>query len=720
MPTPPPGHPAPPDAPDDGGGADDGIVRALPDTLASKIAAGEVVQRPANALKELVENALDAGASRVDVTLKRAGSELIQVADDGGGMGPRDAVASFGRHATSKLRHFEDLERLQTLGFRGEALASIASVAQVELKTKRRQDPTAWCVRVDGGEVVSEAPCAAPDGTCVSVRNLFYNVPARRAFLKTPATEFKHLVETFQALALSHPAVAFSLTHDDTEVWRLAPGVPQTGGAGSGGGEGGGAQADREAALVRRLSDLAGGVDASELTAVEETTSYLSVRGVVAGPDRARRSRGDQYLFVNGRYVKSRSLDHAVAQAFGALLPERRHPLFALFLTVDPRHVDVNVHPTKTEVKFDDDRGVYSFVQAVVKRALAEDGLGLTFDPNARAVGAPTVGAPTPPAPSGDGFRSQADESHAGGPQSNQPPSDEWAAPPVFTVPSAATPPRSAPPPGGPRFDEAQPAVRRPDGPRLDGSRPEAPAPLPAGGGAGWTDHPAPGGRPPAGLPLSGAPFAGGAAGGGPIPARGGGADIDLDADADRTLWQLHGRYLLSPVRSGLLVVDQRAAHERILYERAVSAMEGGMAPTQQLLFPFTVDLTPADAELLGEITGDLRALGFDLDAPAGGPVLVRGVPADVRLGDEREVLDDLLAQVRRNSRLLHLPARENLARSMAARSAIRPGQALGPVEARSLVDQLFACGDPFTDPAGRPTMIRLSSDEIDRRFRPS
>ena len=696
MPTPPPGLPAPPDA--DGpladgppaGGADDGIVRALPDTLASKIAAGEVVQRPANALKELVENALDAGASRVEVTLKRAGSELIQVSDDGGGMGPRDAVACFGRHATSKLRHFEDLERLQTLGFRGEALASIASVAQVELRTRRRQDATAWCVRVDGGEVVSEAPCAAPEGTCVSVRNLFYNVPARRAFLKTPATEFKHLVETFQALALSHPAVGFTLTHDDTEVWRLAPATDD----------------GAEVALVRRLSDLAGGVEADELTPVEETTSYLSVRGVVAGPGRARRSRGDQYLFVNGRYVRSRSLDHAVANAFGALLPERRHPLFALFLTVDPRHVDVNVHPTKTEVKFDDDRGVYSFVQAVVKRALAEGGLGLTFDPSARAVG-PT--APPPGPPSTVGLPAAAPPR----PEGERTPSGDGAPPaaaPVFSgaVPSAATPPRPD------------------DGP--------PPPPRPFGGGAdldgptfGATPFALPGhaNRGPGALPGRAAPSAPRPGRGGVVPARGpvaarGGEDLDLDADADRTLWQLHGRYLLSPVRSGLLVVDQRAAHERILYERALVAMEGGMAPTQQLLFPFTVSLAPADGALLDEILPDLRALGFSLDAPDGGPVLVRGVPADVQLGDERDVLDDLLAQVRRNHRTLHLPARENLARSMAARSAIRPGQTLGPVEARSLVDQLFACDDPFTDPAGRPTMIRWSSDEIDRRFRPS
>ena len=704
-PPPPPSRPAPPDGggtdgpptggPPPGGGADDGIVRALPDTLASKIAAGEVVQRPANALKELVENALDAGASRVEVTLKRAGSELIQVSDDGGGMGPRDAVACFGRHATSKLRRFEDLERLMTLGFRGEALASIASVAQVELRTRRRQDATAWCVRVDGGEVVSESPCAAPEGTCVSVRNLFYNVPARRAFLKTPATEFKHLVETFQALALSHPAVGFTLTHDDTEVWRLAPATGSDARAAPGSGPG--------PALVRRLSDLTGGVDASELTAVEETTSYLSVRGVVAGPDRARRSRGDQYLFVNGRYVRSRSLDHAVASAFGALLPERRHPLFALFLTVDPRHVDVNVHPTKTEVKFDDDRGVYSFLKAVVKRSLAQDGVGLTFRPDApRVASAAPVLEESPDLPLGDG---------AGlGPPAFAPPIGPAGgpfAPPAGPPPTVrleagsgagAMPPRAA-----------DPAARLPAGPPTVGSSVPSALAASAATASLAADRPA-------------APRPSGSVPSGPIPSGLGQAPDsadDLDAGPDRTLWQLHGRWLLSPVRSGLLVVDQRAAHERILYERALASMEGGMAPSQQLLFPFTLDPGPADRALLAEILPDLRALGFDMEAPDKKPVLVRGVPAEVTLGNERDVLDELLAQYRQNRDALHLGARENLARSMAARSAIRPGHPLGPVEARSLVDQLFACDDPFSDPSGRPTMTRLSSDEVERRFRP-
>ena len=667
--------------------ATDGLVRALPDTLASKIAAGEVVQRPANALKELVENALDAGAARVDVVLKRAGSELIQVTDDGCGMGPADAVACFGRHATSKLRQFEDLESLRTLGFRGEALASIASVARVELKTRRRDDEAATCVRVDGGDLEDVAPCAAPEGTTIAVKNLFYNVPARRAFLKSPATEFKHLVEAFQALALSHPHVAFSLVHDDNEVWRLPAG-------------------EGEAALEARLDQLAGGGLDGALVGVEETTSYLSVRGLVAPPERARRSRGEQYLFVNGRFVKSRQLDHAVAGAFGALLPDKQHPLYALFLDVDPRHVDVNVHPTKTEVKFDDDRGVYSFVKAVVKRSLAEGGLGLAFDAEApRVAGSALASVPLPDAPAGAPTEAGASRPDPSSPDLPAPDARGAAAP--RPVPNGDG---SAFPPAGPPL--AAPTIRLEAGSGPEAMPPPGAVPPPA---APVTPHLPDVPAPP---PVDPGPPAG------PIPSQIGPVpdaadDLELEDDPDRTFWQLHGRYLLSPVRSGLLLVDQRAAHERILYERALATMASGMALSQQILFPFTVELGAADRALLDEILPELGALGFDLEAPAGKPVLVRGVPADVTLGDERGVLEDLLRQFRRNDQRLRLGARDNLARSMAARGAIRPGHVLAPPEARRLVDELFACAEPFTDPAGRPTMTRVTSDEIERRFRP-
>lgn len=613
------------------------VIFVMPETLANKIAAGEVVQRPASAAKELIENALDAGAGQITLILKQAGSELIQVIDDGCGMSREDALDCFRRHATSKIRDIDDLERIETLGFRGEALASISAVAQVELRTKRRQDEAGFLVRIEGGATVATEPCATPDGTSIAVRNLFYNVPARRNFLKTPATEFKHLVETFQALALSHPTVAFSLEHDGNEVYRLPA-----------------AQGDD--ALVARILDLMGADLEHQLVPVAETTSYLSVSGLVGQPATARSSRSDQYLFVNGRYVRSRSLAHAVAQAYGGLLPDGKHPRFVLFLKVDPRHVDVNVHPTKTEVKFDDDRGVYSFLKAVIKKGLGEAGLALTLDLPRVSTRLDLPDAPiSDTLASGDGMELQPF--------------------PTFSSTSSST-----------RF-------------------PEVPASRPIASGAN------------PGMPLPPPPIPEG-----PIPSR-----LEADeaedfsdlheAGPERTLWQLHGRYLLSPVRSGLLVVDQQGAHERILYERALAAMEGGMAPSQQLLFPFTVDLRAADRELLEELMPELRAMGFEADVEPNGAVLIRGVPADVQLGDERDVLEDLLSQYRRNADLLRLEARDNLARSLARRSAIRPGQALTPAEARTLIDQLFACDAPFVDPAGRPTLFRLSTDEIDRRF---
>ena len=639
--TPPDPHAAPP--------ASDGLVRVMPEVLASKIAAGEVVQRPASVAKELIENALDAGASAVSLVLRKAGSELVQVVDDGCGMGPQDALACFGRHATSKLRRIEDLERLATLGFRGEALASIAAVAQVELKTRRVSDDVGMAVRVEGGHVVEQRPCAAPPGTSLAVRNLFFNVPARRNFLKTPATEFKHLVETFQTQALSNPAVAFTLVHDDQEVYRL-PAPPEG--------------ASFEEALAGRIADLLGAQDRDGLVPVAETTSYLSVRGYVGRPETAKRSRGDQFTFVNGRVVKSRALDHAVAAAYGALLPEGRHPFFALFLQVDARHVDVNVHPTKTEVKFDDERGVYGFIRAVVKKGLAEADLALAFEP------APGEALPR------------------------------------------ATLPGTAAPPALPPLPDVAPAVPGPL-PQARPAQPQAERGAPGGGtlGDGALDHAALRAEPPpAGPPLSG-----------PIPSR---LLPDPDGEVpegvpsgERTIWQLHNRYLLTPIATGLLLLDQQAAHERILYERALTAMEGGMAATQQLLFPHTLDVPPADAALLDELMEDLRALGFDLEPVSGRSVLVRGVPSDVRLGTERAILEDLLRQYRANREGFQLEGRENLARSLARRSAIKPGHALKPGEARALIDQLFACTMPYADPGGRPTMVRVTMEELERRF---
>ncbi len=599
--------------------ASDSLIRIMPESLANKIAAGEVVQRPASVVKELVENALDAGARHITVILKDAGKTLVQVVDDGCGMSPADARLCFQRHATSKIRTIEDLERIRTLGFRGEALASIAAVARVELKTKRAQDAAGYRVQIEGGHLIAAEPCATANGTSVAVRNLFYNVPARRNFLKTPATEFKHIVETFQVLALSHPEVGFTLIHDDVEIYRLVPETDPS-------------PAER---LRRRIGTLFGPEYALQTIPVEEATSYLSVRGFLGRPELHRKSRGEQFFFVNRRYVRHRYLEHAVTSSYEHLIPEGTHPFFVLFLELDPKHVDVNVHPTKAEVKFDDERGIYGVLRAIVRRALGMADLVPQLE-SAAAVTAPSGVAQAAPAPRID---------VAGPTPLHMPPGEVSRR--LYAVESEEVTSASQ--------QTVLPSSVRPES---DEETPE---------------H-------------------------------------------DTLIWQVHDRYILTQIRSGLLLIDQNAAHERILYERALRNLESGFGLSQQLLFPQTLEFAPADFVLIEELLPELRALGFDLELFSGRTVVVRGVPDDIRPGDERTMLEDLLAQYKANLPL-RLPSRENLARSMARRNAIRPGTRLTEKQMRTLIDQLFLCETPYVAPTGRPTMIRLTLEELERRF---
>lgn len=592
------------------------LIRVMPETLANKIAAGEVVQRPASALKEVLENAIDAGAGDVEVILKSSGSELIQVVDDGCGMGREDARACFRRHATSKITSIDDLERIRTLGFRGEALASIASVAQVELRTKRTADDVGYCVRVEGGEIITSEPCATKDGTSIAVKNLFYNVPARRNFMKTPATELRHLVETFQSIALSNPSIAFRLVHDGMDMYRLPAEQEE----------------DFGDALEGRLHALFGAEYEDRLVRVGEQTSYLSVEGFVGEPELHKRGRGEQFLFVNGRHVRNRSLEHAVFTSFEDLIPEGSYPFFAIFLSLDPSRVDVNVHPSKAEVKFDDERGIYNFLKSIVRKGLGSAMLTPQISADTDRWSFPAEGAPFTPSRHGEGagttsgpFPGQGEPTGPMGPRSEQ----------LYRTPEAS---------------------RRPDG------------------------------------------------------------DEKVGGD-DTLLWQLHERYILTQIRSGLMILDQNAAHERILYERALHHIDDGVGMSQQLLFPQTVEFAPGDFELLKELLADLRALGFDVETFGGRSVVVRGVPSDIRSGDERSILDDILSQYKLNRERLKVPSKENLAKSLARRSAIRPGTRLAAREMRSLIDQLFACEMPYACPNGRPTMIKIPIEELDKRF---
>jgi len=621
-------------------------IRIMPIALANKIAAGEVVQRPASAVKELMENALDAGATRIDVVLQDAGSTLIQISDDGSGMTENDARMAVKRHATSKIRTVEDLESIATLGFRGEALASIASVSHFEMRTGTDAETPAILLKFEGGEEVDARPAPPLKGTTISVRNLYFNVPARRNFLKRPQTELKHILDAVQVLAMAHPEVAFSLEHDGN---MLLTAQAESG--------------DPMDATAARLAALLPIGEADSLIRVAESTSYLAVQGFLGHPDSARRSRGLQFLFVNGRWVKHRYLEHAVHAAYEYLLPEGSYPFFALFLDIDPRHVDVNVHPTKSEVKFDDERGVYGMLRAVVGRALGTT-LGSPDFSRAKPLGGLSLDL---------GGHSAQDEHPGrgvpgGGPRGGHPALDA-----LFGGLGGA-PSRSS---DSDRVADASRSLYQ--GVREDGAQrtqtvqagSAAPTSTSAGGGLG----------------------------------------------EEGLLWQLHDTYILTQILSGLVIIDQQMAHERILYEQAKACLKDGFGLSQQLLFPRTIEFSASEFALLEDLLPDLAKLGFDIEPFGGNSVIVRGVPADISTGDERSVLDEIVDQYRAFERVEGLEGRENLARSMARRGAVRAGIALSPREMRSLIDQLFQCDSPYVSPDGRPTMIRMSGNELRERF---
>jgi len=624
----------------------DGIIHVMPDRLANQIAAGEVVQRPASVEKELVENAIDAGASEIEILLKDAGSTLVQVIDDGCGMSADDAAQCFERHATSKVQSVDDLQRIRTLGFRGEALASIAAVAQVELKTKRVEDEAGTLVRVEGGEVVDQRPCAVPPGTSVAVRNLFFNVPARRNFLKTPATELKHLTTTAQFLALAHPGIAFRVEHDGHEHYDLAAATAE----------------DEHAALQTRILGLFGEERADELVAVEDASSDLTVRGFVGAPSFHRKTRGEQFLFVNDRYVRDRYLSHAVKKAYGDLLPDGAFPFFALFLSMDPRRVDVNVHPQKSEVKFDDQSGIYGFLRSAVRRALGRVHATPQVDDESSSASSASSDDPSRTRPKPTSFQPRRSDDAGSSSSSGGSRSSGRLAGRSRSSPDG----RSGASPG-----EQSDALYRP---------PEEPDSTPD---AASQDEDEP----------------------------------DAEGRTQRPVWGLHDTYVVTPTDTGMMLVDQRAAHIRVLYERNQARLREEQGPSQQLLFPHTVDLSASDADLLDDLLPDLQALGFEIGRLSGRTVAVRGVPTDVQDGDEGAVLEALLEQYKSAQDAVQDDRRDRLARTMAQQSAVRRGQPLSEAERRSLLRDLFECEMPYADPTGTPTLAKWSLEEIAERF---
>jgi DNA mismatch repair protein MutL len=674
------------------------IIRLLPEYLANQIAAGEVVQRPASAVKELLENAVDAGATQVQLIVKEAGKQLVQVVDNGSGMSPTDARMSLERHATSKISSTEDLFRIRTLGFRGEALASIAAVAQVEVRTKQRGQDTGSLLLVEGSQITSQQPAACPDGTSISVKNLFFNVPARRNFLKSNAVEMRHILDEFQHVALANPQIAFSLYQNDLEVFNLAAGK-----------------------LSQRVVALLGNNYKGQLANCEEVTPFITVKGFVGKPESAKKSRGDQFFFVNNRFIRSAYLNHAVLAAYEGLLPRDTHPFYVLFLELDPKAIDINVHPTKTEIKFEDEKTVYAVVRAAVKQSLGLHNIApsLDFDgdvnfapirplrggktkdealpeiaPLARATGSRADFRPDALAAAAAASASRPSSPHSG--FSNfQPdtrrdgfergPSDEARRELEAFYRELGQPVRS-------EEIENEAVVLAPD------EAVPAPAALPTWLGQDFEAAPQ--------LPL---PEASPASAG--LPAResgGGGRAV-----------QVQQRFVLVPVKSGVLLLDQEAARERILYEQYSQELSRSAGSSQTLLFPRTVTFTPADFAVLSELHEPLHALGFRYVDFGPNTIAIEAIPAGMAAQNEKELLEGLVEQFRTAPGPLRLDRAEGVARALARRVALATSAPRLPeAELTALADRLFACQVPGYTPDGRRTLVVLDGQQLAEFFR--
>ncbi len=594
------------------------IIQLLPDSIANQIAAGEVVQRPASAVKELMENSLDAGATSITLIVKEAGKSLIQVIDNGMGMSETDARMSLERHATSKIRTADDLFRLRTMGFRGEALASIAAVSQFELKTRQAHQDLGTQILVEASEVKNQGPVACEKGTSISIKNLFFNIPARRNFLKANPVEMRHIIEEFQRLALAHPQVAFALHHSDDLIYDLAP-----------------------SKLSQRIVALFGKSFQGQLAACQEETALVTVTGYIGRPESARKTRGEQFIFVNQRYIKSNYLNHAVTTAFEGLLVENSFPFYVLFIEIDPKHIDVNVHPTKTEIKFDDERAVYAVVKASVKLALGTHNLApaIDFHSDINIVNKLSQNI-TNEQYFNEQFTSSLNRSNL----------HNWEK--LFEdVPTESKLFQKSEPINTLRFESS---INQQEG--------------------------------------------------------------TAEKQETGAVFQFQNKYFVRAAKSGLMIIDQQAAHERVLFEKYTRRLKGGAGNSQQSLFPQTITLSPADFALAMEIENELISLGFRFEVFGKSALLVSGVPVGCG-SNEKELFEGLIEQFKRNQSELELPIRDNLAMALARRTSVKSGQKLGLEEIESIVEGLFSCSKPNFSPDGRPTFFTFETSKIESYF---
>jgi DNA mismatch repair protein MutL len=612
------------------------LIRLLPDSVANQIAAGEVIQRPASAVKELLENAIDAGATQIKLLVKDAGKTLIQVIDNGSGMSETDARMCFERHATSKIREANDLFSIRTLGFRGEALASIAAIAQVELKTRKEDEEVGTSIIIEGSKVKSQEPVACQQGTTFIVKNLFYNIPARRYFLKSDTVEFRHILEEFQRVALVHPDIEFSLFNNDKPVFQLSKGN-----------------------LRQRIVHIFGNQINEKLLPVEAKTELVSVVGYIGKPETARKTRGEQYFFANGRFIKHPYLHHAVEQAFEELIPDSAIPSYFLYIEVDPSTIDINIHPTKTEVNFQNGQLLYASIRTSVKHALGMFSLSpiIDFDtePSFDFV-APKGYEPKEPT------------------ITVNPDYNPFRKPQNFLKANAGMTPNHS---GWEKMYEGianQPAIQTEQGDKDDFRL------IPT---QQFENE-------PAGIP-------------------------ENSIYAANKLFQVQNRFIVANVKSGLLIVDQQKANERIIFERISSNAEGQAITRQRVLFPQTIQLSAVDSEVITELTADLDSLGFEISAMGGGTFVINTVPSNMPSGEIIDFIDGLLEDFKKDRTDSSDDQRIKLARIIAGNMAVKTAQTLKVEEMQQLIDELFACQVPDVAPDGSRVLRIIQVNEIDK-----
>ena len=613
------------------------IIQLLPDHVANQIAAGEVVQRPASVVKELLENAVDAKATDIKLILKDAGKSLIQVIDNGVGMSVTDSRLCFERHATSKIRQAEDLFSLHTKGFRGEALASIAAIAHVEMKTKQDQEELGIHIVVEGSKFVSQEPAVLPKGTSFAVKNLFFNIPARRNFLKSETVEQRHIVDEFQRVAMAHPTIHFTMYHNGSEMFNLPI-----------------------SNYRQRIVNIFSGKTNEKLVPVSEETEIVSLQGFVGKPEFAKKNRGEQFFFVNNRFIKSGYLHHAVMAAYEGLLKDGAQPSYFLYLDVPPHTIDINIHPTKTEIKFDDEHSLYAILRSSIKHSLGQfnvapvldferdPNLDTPYDYQGKNAEYPTI---------------QVDSNF--NPFAETKPSKSFSSSSSYKKSEIAQP----------SWESLYVGLKQntQEIAEMTFENEEA---------------------------VTSSLF----------------EENDIEQEIKRT-YQIHKKYIVSPIKSGMVIINHKRAHERVLYEEFLTNMTVQQASSQRLLFPLELFFSPNEIELVRELQLSLENLGFIFDAFAESSIVISGLPITITESKASIVLDDLLTDLQNGIVTDSFSQNDIIAKSMCKSLAVRTGTYLTEKEQESLVHNLFACKEPNVSPFQKPTFITMSVEDLDKKF---